>query len=516
MKRSSTVSIGLSVAAAVLSLAQANAQAPGNWSTNRNDPGHTGVQKTETAITKEKAATDFKFLWKLKLGKEAGDFRSYSEPLLISRLINSQGFKDFVIWSDRQNVYAVDSELGHMLWQKHYDAAPAACGASNLAMIMEPPLVINFAARRAAGARPTPPAPPMSVSQRRVGVAAGGGGFGLKGIYVLTADGYLHEQVITTGADFAPAVKFLPGPVGVSKGLNLGGRTMYAASIAGCAGAKNALYALDMSSASYPVLNYETKAVPQMTTMGPTLGDGLAYVVTGKGASDAAAGVYANSVVALTPDAKAKAWYTPEGAGELRNVTPVAFTYKQKKLLIAPGKNGSFVLLDGEMPGGSDHHTVLAETAAVGGSKGEMPGALAVWQDTTGVAWVFASIQGPVSAATKFGTSYGSAAHGSVVAFKLEEDGGKMSLSPQWMSKDMVDPAPPVIANGVVIALAQGGPSVHAKLQVLDAATGKELYTSGDSIGTYARMAGISVGDGHVFFVTHDNTLYSFGIGIEH
>ncbi len=73
-----------------------------------------------------------------------------------------------------------------------------------------------------------------------------------------------------------------------------------------------------------------------------------------------------------------------------------------------------------------------------------------------------------------------------------------------------------MVANGFVIALAQGSTQVPAKLFVLDSATGKEAYSSGKEIPTYAQMAGISVGDGHVFFVTHDNTLYSFGIGIEH
>lgn len=507
--------MGLSVAGAVLCAAQVHAQALGNWSTNRNDAGHAGVQKNEATITKEKLTSDFKFLWKLKLGKETGDFRSYSEPLLIFRLINSQGFKDFVISSGKQDVYAVDSELGKLLWQKHYDIAPSPCGAANLAMAMEPPLTINFGARRAPGTRPPTPPPPMSVGERRIGVAAGGGGFGLKGIYVLTPDGYLHEQVITTGADYAPAVKFVPGSVGFAKGLSLGGRTMYTSTSSGCTGTKNALYAVDMSSSSYPVATYDTKAVLQLTTMGPTLGDGLAYVVTGKGTSDPSANIYANSVVALTPDAKVKAWYTPE-SGALRNVTPVTFTYKQKKLLIAPGKDGSLILLDGEAPGGAGHHTVLAETSALRTSKSETPDALAVWQDSMGATWIFASIQGPVSTSAKFGTSNGNAVHGSVVAFKLEEDGGKMSLAPQWVSHDMMSPAPPVIANGLVIALAQGSPLAHAKLLVLDAATGKELYSSGDAIGTYACMAGVSVGDGHVFFVTHDNTLYSFGIGIEH
>ena len=77
-------------------------------------------------------------------------------------------------------------------------------------------------------------------------------------------------------------------------------------------------------------------------------------------------------------------------------------------------------------------------------------------------------------------------------------------------------PAPPVIANGVVFALEGGNPSGHATLYALDATTGKQLYTSGDAIQTYSHLAGMSVGDGHVFFTTHDNTLYSFGIPLEH
>ncbi|MGC2257533.1 MAG: hypothetical protein WA594_04465, partial [Candidatus Sulfotelmatobacter sp.] len=81
---------------------------------------------------------------------------------------------------------------------------------------------------------------------------------------------------------------------------------------------------------------------------------------------------------------------------------------------------------------------------------------------------------------------------------------------------DLKNPAPPAIANGVVFALDGGGGSSHATLYALDAATGKELYSSGDAIGTYTHLAGMSIGDGHVFFTTHDNTLYSFGIPLEH
>ena len=515
MKRSSKVSIGLTVAGAFFSVAVSSAQNAGNWTTYRNDAGRAGVQKNENSITKESLAKDFKFLWKLKLGNDAGNFRSYSEPLLIFRLINAQGFKDFVIWSDRQNIYAVDSELGKLLWKKQADAAPPACAASNMAMTLEPPLVINFGARRAPGQRPPTPAGPLSVHDRRIGVAAGGGGFGLKGLYWLSADGMLHEQVVTTGADFAQPVKFLPGDVGIGKGMGINGKMLYTTTASGCAGAKNALYMVDMTTPSYPVSVYDSKSVPLLTTMSPTLSDGAAILVTGKGASDEPAGVHANSVVAVAPDAKVKGWY--EAGGPLRNVTPVAFTYKEKKLVVAPGKNGALVLLDAEAPGGADHHTALAE-AALGGSSGTMAAdALTVWQDAaSGTTWVFASVHGAVSPSAKFATKDGAASHGSVAAFKVEDDGGKLSLSPQWVSKDMVNPAPPVVANGFVIALAQGSAQVPAKLLVLDSASGKELYSSGKEIPTYAQMAGISVGDGHVFFVTHDNTLYSFGIGIEH
>lgn len=512
MKRTSTVGIGLSMAGTLLGAVQMYAQQGGNWSTNRYDAAHTGAPKTETAITKDSLNSAFKFLWKLKLGNES-DSRAYSEPLLIPKLINAQGFKDFVIWAGKQDVYAVDSELGKVLWTKHYDAAPGACG-SNLSMTMEAPLVINFGARRPAGTPPPRPQPPLAPKDRRIGVAAGGGGFGLKGLYVLTPDGMLHEQVITTGVDFATPVKFLPGPAGAMKGLSVGGKTMYTGTSSACGGAKNALYAVDMTSASYPVTSYDTKAVPQLTAMGPTLGDGVAYVVTGKGVSDSSAGVYANSVVAVGADGKPKAWYS--AAGPLRNVTPAAFTYKQKKLIAAPGKDGSIVLLDAAEPGGADHHTALAESAPVGGSVGDAPDALSVWTDATSDAtWIFASVQGPLAKGAKFAGN-GAVTHGGVVGFKVEGEGDKLTLTPAWASNDLVSPTPPVVVNGLVISLAQGGPSVKAKLVVLDAATGKELYTSGDGIASYARMAGISVGDGHVFFVTHDGTLYSYGIGIEH
>jgi outer membrane protein assembly factor BamB len=80
----------------------------------------------------------------------------------------------------------------------------------------------------------------------------------------------------------------------------------------------------------------------------------------------------------------------------------------------------------------------------------------------------------------------------------------------------MVNPAPPRIANGVVIALSGGDASTHATLYVLNGSTGEELYSSKNEIPTSAELSGVAVGDGHAFFTDRDNVLYSFGIGLEH
>ncbi len=227
--------------------------------------------------------------------------------------------------------------------------------------------------------------------------------------------------------------------------------------------------------------------------------------------------MYANSVVALTAkELKVKDWYTPSVGAKSKtlNAGPVVFTYKEKELIAAPGNDGGIVLLDSQSLGGSDHHTPLAESRVMSKPLGGAPGR--AWQPgriKQGVPWILASIAGPVA---KFAGSNGPAPHGSIVAFKVEEQDGHMQLTPVWISRDLMNPAPPVIANGVVFALEGGNTSTHATLYALDAASGKQLYSSGDAIQTYTHLAGMSVGDGHVFFTTHDNALYSFGIPMEH
>jgi outer membrane protein assembly factor BamB len=149
---------------------------------------------------------------------------------------------------------------------------------------------------------------------------------------------------------------------------------------------------------------------------------------------------------------------------------------------------------------------------------------------------LLAPIWGPLTQNVKYPLTNGDAPHGSIAAFKVEAKDGKTVLTPAWVSRDLIIPAPPVIANGVVFALSSGEfvrqadenkgglfsskqraeKSVHAVLYALDAETGKELYSSGDSITSFTHFAGMSVANGRVYFGTYDNALYSFGLPIEH
>ena len=522
-----TPSRALAVAAAALLaslplLAQSNR---GDWAMHGSDPGGSGWQKAETKLSPSSATTGFKFLWKIQLGKpdEVGD--AFTEPLLASRLINSHGFKDFVYWTSRDTLYAVDSELGHLLWTRKFGAATGStlpCGRPGLSIAMEPPVVINFNAHRAPGSPPPAPVPAMAAapSTRRLGAPAGGGGFALKGIYVLTPDGLLHEQVLTTGADFAPPVAFLPhDAAGKASGLTVEGKTIYVATGApGCRSVANGISAVDLSQATYPVMTYATGKVATLGLAGPAIApDGSAFLVTGSGA--ASGSTPSNSVVALDPSTlKPRDWYTPaEGDLHISAVTPVTFTYKGRQYVVAPAGNGAIALLDAASLGGSDHHTPLARSAMFteAGKEHGWDG-FASYVDHAGIAWVYASISAPIVHSDGSAARHGANLSGGIVAFRVDDAGGKPSLTPVWISGDLINPAPPVLANGVLVALAAGNRSSHATLHALDAATGEELFSSGETIPTYTHLSGLSLGDSHVFFADHTGTLYSFGIAIEH
>ncbi len=258
---------------------------------------------------------------------------SFSEALLFPGMITGRGFKDFAFVADASTLYAVDSELGSIVWKKDFPSSSGkACG--NLQVLTEAPLVIHFGARKPAVKPATPPKPvsddPVPASERRVGGAAGGGYFGLKGVYVLTGDGYLHEQIMATGLDYAKPVRFFPETKGSSFGMNMNDKVVYTSAGKGCRNTADTLWSIDLNTAEYAVNSYKAPKVTLAGLTGPAIGsDGTAYVATGSGTDDASSGVYANSVVALSPkDLKVKDWYSAGGKG--LQASPIVFNYKSR------------------------------------------------------------------------------------------------------------------------------------------------------------------------------------------
>jgi outer membrane protein assembly factor BamB len=111
----------------------------------------------------------------------------------------------------------------------------------------------------------------------------------------------------------------------------------------------------------------------------------------------------------------------------------------------------------------------------------------------------------------------GSVTGGAIVAFKVIDQGNGLTLQPAWVSRDIPSASSPIVINGVVFALTSGSPRAgSAVLYALDGVTGKELWNSGTTITSFVSSGGLAGGDGQVYVPTHDNTLYAFGIPLEH
>ena len=348
-------------------------------------------------------------------------------------------------------------------------------------------------------------------------------------VYVVGADGLLHTLLASNGADAEPPVPFLP-PSAKASALTFIDGVVYASTSDSCGAAPNGVWAIDLTSTDRKVVSWKTGGPSIAGTTGLAFGtDGTVYLALSKAAGAAAtpassAVSYANSVVALDrATLKPKAWFAAEGADF--NASPIVIRYKDKDLVAVTGADGKLYLLDGASLGGTDHNTALAVTPKY--TAGTGPSGLATWE-ADGTRWILATSTGALPAALKFAAN-GPVLAGSVVAFKLTDDGGKTALTPAWASRDLASPLAPIVVNGMVFAAASGEfrgagqltaaqraqRSTPAILYALDGATGKMLWSSGRTITSFAR-GGLSAGSGQVYLVTYDNTLYAFGIPMEH
>ena len=204
-------------------------------------------------------------------------------------------------------------------------------------------------------------------------------------------------------------------------------------------------------------------------------------------------------------------------------------TFQGRQLIIAANKDGCLYVLKASSVGTEDHHHYLSKSIVVPALNGEKThgfwGGLASWQDADGTRYILATVWGPLSGVMRAAVAKTAAPNGSIVALKMELDGdGVPILKPAWVSRDLDSPTPPVIANGIVFALANGKffgslkprKNAHATLFALDGTTGREIYSSKDQIDFPGNLAGLSIANGRVYFETSDNAVQVFGKSLEH
>jgi outer membrane protein assembly factor BamB len=118
------------------------------------------------------------------------------------------------------------------------------------------------------------------------------------------------------------------------------------------------------------------------------------------------------------------------------------------------------------------------------------------------------------------------------MAFRVEEKDGKPAVTPAWISRDMNLPEPPIVAGGLVFAISNGEFARQSKgdgalftsaeriakhvgntvLYAFDAATGKQVYSSADTMPSWTHFSGISIASGRVYVTTFDSNVYAFGV----
>jgi outer membrane protein assembly factor BamB len=524
--------LGLGFAAAVAGMLHAQARSAPDWTTRGFDAQRTSWMRVDPYISLE-SLPKFQFLWKLKVDNESRHGNSLTAPVALGNLMTFRGFKSLVfVGGSSNNVYAIDYDFGTLFWRTHhnytagsreYAGSPTCPGGMTVPLTRATPLnapaqlsffgfarpprpakgdvgepgrgapqLAEIAARLAARGRGDAPAAPALTPARGTppppargaDPQAGRGGRGPNFVFSVAADGLLRALIPDTGDLGAAPARFLPANA-TANGLIWADGVVYAATSNTCGGAPEAVWAMNYMTDTRPVTVWETDGAP---VVGISLGvDGTVYAATGSGKSP-----YANAIVALESGTlKVKDWIATPGEAFIS--APVVFNEGDRTYVTAT-TNGRVYLLDAAALGGADHKTPLgtAPSADVANLRFASDG-VSTWRDAAGARWILAATTGEIA------------------AYKVVGMINRASLERTWTSRAMVRPRAPIVVNGVIFALGGGDSGANAVLFALDPATGKELWTSG-SVITSSASDGLSAGTGQVFVVTHDNTVWAFGI----
>ncbi|HEX9003408.1 MAG TPA: hypothetical protein VGB07_26100 [Blastocatellia bacterium] len=530
-----------------------------DWMTDNADAQRSSWIRSDGKIRKDTVNKEnFQFLWKMKVKNPPKGLNNLMPPSALDRLIGYRGFRMLGFFAgSSNNLITIDTDLGRLEWEKTLQVAPSsapstlACPGGMTTGVARPALFAipnaptsdvmrggrNTPAKSAVGepgqgavtlanVRPNPPRPagptpppaqnPPTVQQRLANQANPPGGQLGAGpflVYALASDGKLHSLHLSNGADYQPPAQFIPANANAT-GLFVADQFAYVATQNGCNGVANGVWAMNLENKE--VVSFKANIVG---SAGPAFdGQGNLYITTGSG------GDKPNSIVAL--DGKTLAVKSTFSAGAMEfTSTPVVFAHKNKTLITAATKDGRVHLFDS-----ADLSKPLAASSATVKTADFAPGALASWQDFSGTRWILSAASAAQATQLGFQAENGALTKGAVVAWKVVEANGALTLQPGWASRDLTGPLTPTIINGVVFATSSGQlprdskltaaqramRSGRAVLYALDGTTGKELWNSGATMTSWATNGALSGGMSQIYVTTYDGTIYTFGFPMEH
>jgi outer membrane protein assembly factor BamB len=344
------------------------------------------------------------------------------------------------------------------------------------------------------------------------------------------------------GKEIQKPAPFLPANARASDPIVIN-NVLYAAVSGNCGDASDGVWAIDLAS--------DTKAVTSWKTNGGSPVGPIAFATDGTllvaiGPGKAAPGGYANAIVALDPKTlQPKDWFTDPATDLVSG--PLVFTQNDRDVVTVATKDGRILLLDTKSLGGPNHATPLyASRSFMGSSATFAHEALAMWQEMipiagapaaapatpgtpapptmqAGARWLLVPVSGRLPADLQVPTSTGPITNGAILALRVVDEGGRLSLQPDWVSRDLTAPVTPIAVNGVVFAVSSGRPQsaagaargTPAVLYAMNGKTGKEIWNSGKTIASFMPGRSLWSGAGQVYVGTFDGTVYAFGFAME-
>lgn len=494
-----------------------------DWLTDGSDVIRSNWQRDEKLLSPA-TAKNMQLLWTAKVENQTRAMHSLLPPLVIGSVNTPAGAKQVVIQAGvSDNLVAIDVATGELIWKLQFEST-----------FQDPP----------GGRGPSVLCPGGMTANVTIGPGDGPGKYI---IYAASWDGRLHKVDAGTGKELVAPLKFMP-PNGKPYALSLHKNVIYTHSAQGCGGNPNMVYTYDL--ATNKVGSWGPAGGGMWGRSGPAIDSkDVLYTGTGDGKWDPENGVYGNGIIAVKQNPQTKAvelvdYYGPSNAEWLwkrdldMQVTPTIFKYKGKEYVVDASKECRLYFMDAESIGGDDHRTPTYRTPLICNeivdfAEAGIWGSLASWEEKDGTRWVLTPFWGPKHPKFRAPIENGVVKKGAIAAFTVETNPqGKVWLRPRWISRDMDQAEPPVIANGVIFAYGSGEntaqafpdvgldfrmerrvpKSTKAVLYALDAKTGKELWSSGDQVKTWNHWSGLAVANGRVYMNTFDGMVYCFGI----